>query len=193
MGSTHDDKKLIKLDHFLNHEVVITEKMDGENTSLYSNKLHARSTDSRDHPSRHWIKTFHASIKNQIPKDHRICGENLYAKHSIGYDHLKSYFYAFSIWNEDRCLNWSDTFKTCKHLNLELVPVKYIGPFDSKVLKQCIDDLDTKKEEGLVIRSTQSFLLSTFSQHVAKYVRKNHVQTDQHWMHKKIQKNKLTV
>lgn len=41
--------------------------MDGENTSLYRNKLHARSEDSKDHKSRHWIKSFHAQIKYNIP------------------------------------------------------------------------------------------------------------------------------
>lgn len=41
---------------FLKGPVVITEKMDGENTTLYRDGLHARSLDSRHHPSRNWVK-----------------------------------------------------------------------------------------------------------------------------------------
>lgn len=53
---THDDKVLKHVQHFEGKEVVVTEKMDGENTTMYRDYLHARSIDSKDHPSRHWIK-----------------------------------------------------------------------------------------------------------------------------------------
>lgn len=35
--------------------------------------------------------------------------------------------------------------------------------------------------EGIVIRNADSFPLEDFSKNVVKYVRKNHVQTDEHW------------
>ena len=38
---------------------------------------------------------------------------------------------------------------------------------------------DTK--EGVVIRKTSSFNNEDFSKNVCKYVRANHVQTDEHW------------
>ncbi|MEL7307213.1 MAG: RNA ligase family protein, partial [Pseudomonadota bacterium] len=39
-----------------------------------------------------------------------MCGENLYARHSISYNNLPSYFMAFSVWNElNQCLSWQDT------------------------------------------------------------------------------------
>ena len=84
--------------------------MDGENTSLYQNAYHARSVESRGHPSRSRVKSFHAQIQGDIPSGWRICGENLYATHSIKYENLKSYFLGFSVWNEQNmCLSWEET------------------------------------------------------------------------------------
>lgn len=55
LGRTSDDKVLSSMDHFSGREVVVTEKMDGENTTIYSDGLHARSTTSQRHPSRSWV------------------------------------------------------------------------------------------------------------------------------------------
>jgi RNA ligase len=82
-GASEDDVKLDGCLKFQGREVVVTEKMDGENTSLYRNGLHARSLDSRHHPSRDWIKAWHGGIAHHIPEGWRLCGENVYARHSI--------------------------------------------------------------------------------------------------------------
>lgn len=44
-GTTNDDKKLKDdwFDHFKNQEIVITEKLDGENTAFTSQDVYARS------------------------------------------------------------------------------------------------------------------------------------------------------
>lgn len=58
LGRSSDDKVLSNVDSFIGQEVVITEKMDGENSSLYPNgKTHARSLDSANHVSRDWLKS----------------------------------------------------------------------------------------------------------------------------------------
>lgn len=44
---TEDDKRLKDTTQFKNMNVVITEKMDGENTTIYNNYYHARSLDSK--------------------------------------------------------------------------------------------------------------------------------------------------
>ncbi|WP_444997397.1 RNA ligase family protein [Aliikangiella sp. IMCC44359] len=111
-GATRDDIRCVDSKIFEDRMVVVTEKMDGENATLYKNHMHARSIDSRHHPSRDWLKKFHASIAYNIPAGWRICGENLFAQHSIAYKNLSSYFYGFSIWNEDNdCLSWKDTLE----------------------------------------------------------------------------------
>ena len=107
---TDDDHVLTSSKHLEGMRVVITEKRDGESCTMYRDHYHARSLDSRHHPSRDWIKAYHATIRTDIPEGFRICGENLYAEHSIRYDDLETYFEGFSVWNSlNYCLNWFDT------------------------------------------------------------------------------------
>jgi hypothetical protein len=54
-GVSSDDRVLHDLSCFTNKEVVVTTKMDGENTTLYADVFHARSIDGRHHSSRDWL------------------------------------------------------------------------------------------------------------------------------------------
>ena len=175
-----DDKRLNNVDHFEGKEVVVSLKMDGENTSLYPNYLHARSINEMSHASQDWIKSFHAKIKYSIPKDHRICGENLYAEHSIPYEDLKSFFYAFSLWHRETCLNWSGTKEILKSMGIITVPVIYEGLWDQKEILKAWE-AHKENHEGFVVRIADAFTIDQFALSMAKYVRKNHVQTDVHW------------
>jgi hypothetical protein len=187
-GATSDDIWAGFLDHFLGQEVVVTEKMDGENTSLYSDHLHARSPDSRHHPSRDWIKGFHASMRHDIPKGWRVCGENLYAKHSLGYENLPSFFLMFSIWNEQNiCLDWESTLEWAELIGVKVVPVLYQGIFDEDTLRSI--QVDESTSEGYVVRLASSFRYENFRSSIAKWVRPGHVQTDAHWMHQEVRPN----
>jgi len=192
LGSTSDDKILSSVDQFLGKEVVVTVKMDGENTSIYKDHIHARSLDSKNHISRNWLKNFAQNFQQDIPEDYRLCGENLFAKHSIHYKDLKSYFYLFSVWNKEFCLDWDSTIEWASLLGVEVVPVIYRGLWDEKVIKDLYSEkfLDSEME-GYVVRSTDSFYLDDFSMNVAKFVRKNHVQTEEHWMNQEIIKNEI--
>jgi len=191
LGITSDDKMLKDVSCFDGKTVVITEKMDGENTSLYRDYYHARSLDSKHHPSRSYVKQIHAQICRDIPTGWRICGENLYAKHSIGYDNLRSYFYCFSVWDENNlCLSWADTLACCEVLGIEVVPV--IRPdmlWDEAVIRAI--EVDPILQEGYVVRNADAFHYDDFENNVAKYVRYNHVVTTEHWMHSTIEPNKL--
>jgi hypothetical protein len=75
---TSDDIFHASMSNFEGREVVVTEKLDGEGTSCYHDCLHARSLDSKDHPSRHWMKSIHAQMRNDVPDGWRICGENVF-------------------------------------------------------------------------------------------------------------------
>ena len=197
-GKTKDDRVLRDLSRFYNKEVVITEKMDGENTTIYPDSYtHARSIDSRSHPSRSWVKNLSAQMYGAVPKSWRICGENLWAKHSIGYDNLESYFLGFSIWNRNVCLNWDSTVEWFELLTIPMVPLLYKGPFRQDVIdyyggsisKERNDSLI--KQEGFVMRLADSFTLADFRFSVAKWVRANHVQSSHHWMRETITRNHL--
>lgn len=197
MGRSNDDKVLDNLDHFIGKEIVITEKMDGECTTLYPDYYsHARSLDSANHPSRDWIKSFHSEFAHEMLPGSRICGENLYAKHSIEYNDLESYFYGFSLWHSntegfDWCFCWDSTKYHFQDLGITLVPEIWRGTFDEKVVKALAAGIDDSTSEGFVIRTAIGFRYDVFDRHVAKYVRANHVHSDDHWMHQQITPNKL--
>ena len=191
-GVQSDDKIISTLNHLYGTKVVITTKMDGENTSMYTDHIHARSIDSRHHKSRDWVKSFWAERCQYIPKGWRICGENLYAKHSIVYNDLRSYFYGFSIWDENNvALPWYDTLEWFEELEITPVPMIYMGICSEEIIEAVIASIDTKRTEGFVVRTIDEIKYEDFSTKVAKWVRKGHVQTDKHWTAAKIVPNGL--
>lgn len=192
-GTTSDDKIMHDITPLFGKNVVVTEKMDGENTNLYSDRIHARSIDSKDHVSRSWVKSLWGSIKHEIPEGWRICGENLYAKHSIFYESLPTYFMVFSIWNEkNECLSWEETVAISSMLGLCTVPVIAKMQFDEKYLRELASNLNLENQEGFVVRNENSFSYEEFQKNVAKWVRKGHVQTDEHWMFQPVVPNKIS-
>jgi hypothetical protein len=127
-------------------------------------------------------------------KGWRICGENLFAVHSITYDNLKTYFYVFSIWNEkNECLSVKETKEWCELLDLQYVPILFEGIWDEKYISSLHETLDRTRVEGYVVRISEHFLYADFKISVSKWVRKGHVTSDEHWMHKKIEKNLLKI
>lgn len=191
-----DDKIQLDLSRLIGQDVVITEKRDGENSSLYRSHFHTRSLDSNNHPSRNWVKGLWGNIRHEIPEGWRICGENLYAKHSIFYADLPSYFEVFSIWDENNvCLSWDKTKEWCNLLGLTTVPVLFEGSlneYNLNWIKTVLPTtLDLTKQEGYVVRLYDEFTFDDFDLCVVKWVRPNHVQTSKHWASQPITKNLL--
>lgn len=192
-GVQSDDKIQHDLSSFEGQIVVITEKMDGENTTFSKEYFHARSLDSNNHLSRNYVKGLWGKIKHEIPEGWRICGENLFAKHSIHYTGLPDYFMVFSIWDKSKCLSWKETCEWCSLLGLITVPVLYNDLFQLDMIQhRLISTLNLEKQEGFVIRLSDSFLFEDFSKFVVKWVRKSHVQTDKHWLSQPVIKNILS-
>lgn len=193
-GYTSDDKVLTSDNQFHTMDAVVTEKMDGENTTIYKDFYHARSLDSSHRDYHSWLLGYMKGFQYTIPEGYRICGEYLYARHSIAYMYLPSYFMVFSIWDdENNCLSWDDTELFCKERNLITVPVLYRGIYKTDIIKQIAEDVVRRGSEGIVVRNSAAFTYDSFSENVAKYVREHHVQTDKHWSSGKIEKNKLSI
>lgn len=192
-GASNDDRILKNFDHFKNKKIVITEKLDGENTTMYKNYIHARSLDSKSHSSQSYVRNFHANIQADIPDNFRICGENVYAKHSIYYDNLIDYFYGFSIWDGEICLDYKQTLEYFELLKITGVPVLYTGIFDIKTIDKLIKKIDFSTSEGFVVRLYDSFHIKDFNYSVAKFVRENHVTSQTHWKNTKIVPNKIKI
>jgi hypothetical protein len=195
-GATADDRILGDPDEAFNGvEIVVTEKMDGECTTLYHDYLHARSIDYAPHISRDRVRALHGAISHDIPDGWRICGENVYAVHSIAYDELPSHFLVFSIWNaRNECLSWDETVLWAKLLELDVVPVLHRGPWSMRSVRALDGEAASQlggSREGYVVRRAGDFHYRAFRQSVAKYVRKDHVQTDDHWRSRSVVPNRL--
>jgi hypothetical protein len=200
-GTSSDDRILPNTNHFKGLEIIVSEKLDGENTSMYSDHIHARSLDSKHHPSRNHVKALHGRIAHEIPPGWRICGENTYALHSIHYRSLTSYFYVFAIYDDkNQCLSWDETVDYANMLGLVTVPVLYRGIWDEQIVRACWTGVSTASpsdgQEGYVVRIAKDFPYDAqdeglFSKFTAKYVRKGHVQTSQHWMEQEVVPNLL--
>jgi hypothetical protein len=130
------------------------------------------------------VKGLWANIRYSIPIGWRICGENLYAKHSLYYENLDSYFEAFSVWNAaNECLDWNIFIEFCSRLGIAHVPILYVGLWNEEKIKSLMNESDLLSKEGYVVRLESSFRYEDFGQSVAKFVRKNHVSTTENWKH----------
>lgn len=189
-SKTDDDKTLPNDDQFKGMEVVVTIKMDGENTTIYPDGyIHARSLDGTHYEWQNWLKSKVWKYTEYLCDNERIIGENLYAKHSIGYhfDSIDDTFQVFAIANDDEFYDWEQIVNYCELLEIPHVEVIYKGVYDKDKIMEAFEN--KKKElaeqgqdiEGFVVRDAHAFPASEFSKHVAKYVRANHVQTDKHW------------
>ena len=195
-GVHDDDQVMPGIERFVGQRVIVSEKMDGEQTTMYRDFIHARSLDSRHHPSRDWVKGLWGRIGHDIPPDWRICVENLYAKHSIGYDNLVSYAYGFGVWNaHNECLPWDETKEWLELMGIAPCPVLYDGVFDAAVIQALYDERrDWASREGYVMRIADGFSYGRSRRCVGKYVRRGHIQTTAHWMHgRAIEPNKLAA
>lgn len=193
----NDDRRHENESIFNGKEVVSTLKLDGESCSMYSNYIHARSIDSKNHPSRNWVKAYHGQIKHLIRDGYRFCGENLYATHSIHYTQLESYFYLFNIWNEKNvALSWDSTKEIAWDIGMTVVPEIYRGVYDRQLVHKAFEDYCSKSVdpvEGYVMRVVDEIPYEEWTLKAIKYVRRGHVQTSEHWMSQKIVPNELKV
>jgi hypothetical protein len=188
-GLQNDDRRIESLQGLAGQEVVVTAKLDGENATMSRNYIHARSLDSKDHPSRNWVKSLWGQIKHEIPEDFLICGENLYAEHSIHYDNLPSYFAVFNMWDRGRRLSWDEMTGYCELLGLEHVPVLWRGTWDEEKTKELCQNLNPESHEGVVVQVTREIRAGEWRMTSAKFVRKGHVQTTEFWMNKPVVPN----
>jgi hypothetical protein len=191
LSVTDDDKVLKSIDQFNGKNVVVTEKMDGENTTIYCGGTHARSIDGKYHPSRSWMKAYASAISPYLEENEKIVGEYLYARHSIAYDNLDTYFMGFAWFVDNIMQSWELTKIRFDELGIKIVPILYEGIYYNDLIKDVSKTLDLNAQEGFVLRIQDEMTADDFKNYCGKYVRKGHVQTDKHWMHSEIVKNNM--
>jgi len=189
-----DDSYHEEPEFFLGKRVVITEKLDGGNTCLWNGNVYARSTTLPAGDG--WfamVKKHHAWKTHSTPWM-ALYGEDLYGIHSIEYGPVhedQTYrMFASRHFDEtyDRFMDWDETFNDSEIFDLPLVPIRFTGTFYEvdAITKWFEKELQKPSElggpcEGFVMRTWDGFDAVDFRRHVCKYVRANHVQTDEHW------------
>lgn len=184
--STHDHPEV-----FVGVEVVITEKLDGGNTCLWQGDVYARSTSQP--ATQGWfamVKKHHAWKSIGLAPDIFPYGEDLYGIHSITYDAIPEdqTYRIFNVRQGDLWYDWNNVETLATTLAIPTVPVLFRGTFGSvKEITAWMDEHIKQpssigpNREGFVMRWADTFNNDEFQTKVAKYVRKGHVQTDEHW------------
>jgi hypothetical protein len=204
-GATNDDKIATSITGLIGVPIVLTEKVDGSNTSLESTGCYARThTGPPTHKSFDQLKALHASVKHLILEHTQLFGEWCYAKHSIEYSELPGYFLLFNVryFNDDGPPNWGAWWEVetwAEEIGVPTVPVLFKGTVSSeKELKELIESFMNQPSacggirEGVVARVAKEFIDDDFPFCVQKCVRANHVNLDnKHWKYQEIVKNGL--
>jgi len=189
-GTTSDDKISNDITSLIGSEIVITEKLDGENTGMTNDGVYARShaTFTTSDWTREVRQLHNIKVRGNLSEDEFLFGENLEGIHSIEYTNLKSYFYIFGVRDNNIWVPWSSVEEYSYLLDIPTVPVLFKGYVNSEEeLKELVDKLTSEKSElggereGIVVRSAGMFHNDDFAENVSKWVRANHVQTDEHW------------
>lgn len=189
----HRDDTLHKYaGNFLKKDIIITEKIDGGNTCLWNGNVYARSTVSPSTAG--WmamVKKHHGWKTNrEFCKNLVFYGEDIYGVHSIEYGpvHESETYYLFGVRDEDTFLSWEQVCYLASILEIKTVPLVAYGMFSSMEELTNFLRMEIKKpsvlggaREGFVIRTTGDIPAGVFGLHMCKYVRKGHVQTDEHW------------
>lgn len=198
-GTSSDDR--INADYWNDlsqlNTVVHTEKLDGENTCLNQYGVFARSHAAPTrHPWAGYLKEKWDWLKRDLG-DLEVFGENLYAIHSIKYEELEDHFFVFAIRVLDDWLCWEEVKFYAALMEFPTVPeIEILRPndrssFEADVLtiskqRSAFASVDVQtnepcRMEGIVTRNRAGFPVDSMQQNLFKYVRKDHVKTDEHW------------
>lgn len=184
--SVQDDDRIIAsagLEHLRSGvELVVTEKMDGGNVSLYRDHFHARSVDASAQPWDARSRGEWAARAHLIPEGVRLSGESMAARRSVSYEDLPAATLVFGAWQGSRLLAWEDVVDLAELVGLPTAPLLYRGnDFDGAVAAWAGSGLHEGVSEGFVVRDASACMLEEFPVRVAKWVRAGHVQTDDGW------------
>lgn len=179
-------------------DIIHTEKLDGENNCLNQYGVFARSHATPS--TTPWTSKLREKwewIKSDLG-DLELFGENVYAVHSIEYRDLSSNFYLFAVRQNDMWLSWEEVKFYSEFFDFPTVPI--VDSTSHGTCQECfvehikkltnqnstfgsVDPVtgDWCNMEGIVTRNINEFTTDDFVSNVFKWVRKDHVQTDEHW------------
>jgi ATP-dependent RNA circularization protein (DNA/RNA ligase family) len=179
----------------------ISEKLDGANVGVGVDYKEGLLLQKRggliqdgDHPQygrfKAWVYKNHDKFM-RLPDGCTVFGEWLWAKHSIHYTELLSYFKVFDVYYNDKFIEPLQMEVIANLAGLRHVPTLSFGgvfPRLEKLVKDTIRPSRFSDEmmEGFVVRSLDGKLR-------AKYVRPDFISGDEHWRSKPVVENLLTL
>lgn len=189
---------IANMEQFVGQPLIITIKMDGSNCCISGDGVAARNGTDAPHKSFDLIKAeFRNSWEYCFPSNYQLFGEWLYAKHSIHYKELSNgYYQIFHLYDKEKqlFLGWDDVESFAASMELQMVPVikrvTYNSIWEAQAdLQRIAEKVISDGHEGIVVRGVYPIHYGQFETHSAKYVRVNHIQTDEHWSNQPIIKN----
>lgn len=166
-------------------ELIVTEKMDGSNYNMTRERAYARSVDGVGHPWDKPARRLWEQVRWDIPEDIRLSGESLYGRRSVAYEGLSAPFLLFGVWEGDTLLSWDDMSEWAELLGLQMVPLIYRGhSFDEAISAWSARGYVDDSSEGFVVREAGAIAYDEYGLHVGKWVRANHVRTEDTWRHR---------
>lgn len=205
-GGTNDDRRLSSVDHLLGRELVVTEKLDGSNLCMTQDAVYARSHAAAPrHPSFDAAKALHATIKDGIDPGLSVFGEWCFAVHSICYERVPAPpFFVFAVRDDVTGVwwGWEEVVLQAEILGLPVPPYVVRGGLRLFVraadLERFAGDVLPSHRgqsvfggemEGFVVRLSGPY--DDLATSTAKWVRADHVQTDEHWTAKAVERQPL--
>jgi len=206
-----DDRILSSVEHFSDREVVITEKLDGENQTWTRDSVYARSHGGPPgHASNNLSKQLWESHRHLIDPGLSVFFEWTYALHSIWYRRMAaeySYVHIFGVRDDHTGEHWAweDVEMMAEHLGYPTVPVLWRGTLqDAKMLQVLMTGQGPSAWTGVpVVMRDRNIILdpehtaddnvregevvrvtSSFTDpdvSIAKVVRPRHVKSNDHW------------
>lgn len=189
------------MENFSDIPLVITIKMDGSNAYVSNERVASRKGWGATHETYDHLKRMHASFKHKIPSELQIFGEWLKHKHSIHYapsnectcednaPPLDSFFQVFNVYDNkyNLWLSWYEVKEWADKIGVTTTPVLkenlvYENKYEAaEKLREIAEGVVEEGHEGIVVRPMYPFHYGQFDRVVGKYVRNNHVKTEEHW------------
>ena len=133
LGATSDDKRVASHDHLIGVEVVITEKIDGENRCMTRDAVFARThaVPVRS-PWASWARRRHAEVRWDIDPGLSVFMEDAAATHSIWYRRMvetRQYLHLFGVRDDATRMwwSWDDVELMSEILNIPAAHVIFRG------------------------------------------------------------------
>ena len=169
----------------------MTEKLDGENTTIYADATRMRAA-CRPATTRRARECGRSPAALPLA----ACGWRLrgkqYGRHSIAYDALPSYFQLFAVYDSGN-ISLSGMRRRGGRSGWKSISCRCCTGASSTRLRvlSLLAAAFGPEREGVVVRWASAFAREEHVGADGKLVRKDHVKTDQHWMSAAVVPNRL--